>query len=94
MLFAAASAAAGQVVATVMKASGKIRRRYSAHIFAHAILHWYSTTKQMPRGISPNCASVRDWALRTGTALRKLVSLMHELTINVCLDTLNDCMRV
>ena len=49
------------------------RKRYSAHVISRAILHWYSSTSSMPRGISPNCSAVRDWALRTGTALRKLV---------------------
>ena len=31
----------------------------------------------MPRGISVNCASVRDWALRNGVALRKLVASLN-----------------
>ena len=69
---AAAAATGAQALAAVMKSSPS-RRRYSAHVIAHGILHWYSTTKQLPRGISPNSASVRDWALRTGAALRKLV---------------------
>ena len=62
-----------QAVAAVMKAAGPERLRYSAHQIADGILHWYSTSKQMPRGISPNCSAVRDWALRTGIALRRLV---------------------
>ena len=34
----------------------------------------------MPRGISINCASVRDWALRNGVALRKLVAILNGYT--------------
>ena len=68
--------AAAQAVAAVVRASPK-RRRYSGHTFCNAILHWYGSTGEMPRGISVNCASVRDWALRNGVALRKLVAVLN-----------------
>ena len=70
-LAVAPAAADSQAISAVMRASGD-RRRYSSHVIAHGILHWYGATSQMPRGISVNCSSVRDWALRTGNALRKL----------------------
>ena len=73
---AAVIVAAAQAVAAVVRASPK-RRRYSGHTFGNAILHWYGTTGSMPRGISVNCASVRDWALRNGVALRKLVAILN-----------------
>ena len=58
------------VAAVVRGSSGK---RYSAHAIADGILHWVHTYKLCPRGISVQAASVRDWALRNGSALRKLV---------------------
>ena len=64
-----------KAVAAVVKASPRCRR-YSAHAISHGILHWYATSRQMPRGISVNCSAVRDWALRTGTALRKLAAVL------------------
>ena len=67
-----------EAVVAAMKACQQ-RKRYSAHVFADSIIHWYSTTKQMPRGISANCSAVRDWALRTGVALRKLVLVSVEI---------------
>ena len=69
---AASAAAAAQAVAAVVRGSMPQRRRYSAHIIADGILHWYWQKKLCPRGISTKAASVRDWALRNGQALRKL----------------------
>ena len=71
-----AAAASAEAIAAVIRASQR-RRRYSAHVISEGILHWYgSCTGQMPRGISVNCSAVRDWSLRTGTALRKLATDM------------------
>ena len=66
----AAAIASKAVAAVVRGSSGK---RYSAHAIADGILHWVHTYKLCPRGISVQAASVRDWALRNGSALRKLV---------------------
>ena len=73
---AAVVVAAAQAVAAVIRASPK-RRRFSGHTFSNAILHWYGSCGEMPRGISVNCASVRDWSLRNGVALRKLVAILN-----------------
>ena len=90
---AAAAAAGAQALAAVMKSSPG-RRRYSAHIIAHGILRWYSNTKQLPRGISPNSASVRDWALRSGAALRKLVPSLELLSLVCMFPKLSSLSRI
>ena len=68
-----AAAAAAQAVAAVVRGTMPRRKRLSAHVIGDGILHWYGTHKLCPRGISTKAASVRDWSLRNGQALRKLV---------------------
>ena len=68
-----ASAVAHQALAAVVRGSRPGRRRYSAHLIGDGILHWYGKHKLCPRGISTRAASVRDWALRNGQALQKMV---------------------
>ena len=68
-----ASAVAHQALAAVVRGSKPGRRRYSAHLIGDGILHWYGKHKLCPRGISTRAASLRDWALRNGQALQKMV---------------------
>ena len=91
-----AAAASAQAVAAVVRGSFASRRRYSAHVISDGILHWYRKPGRCPRGISTNAQSVREWSLRNGQALRKLVawedsknSCCHELLNNMgCLAIL------
>ena len=62
-----------EVVAAIVKGSLRTRKRFSSHVVCRAILHWYGTKKLTPRGVSIQAASVKDWALRTANAGRKLV---------------------
>ena len=60
-----------QAVAAVIRGSGA-RKRYSAYVIADAIRYWYDRNKLCPRGISVQAASVQDWAVKNGHAIRKM----------------------
>ena len=59
------------------------RSRLSAEVISDALCYWYHKFEQLPKGVSVHAPSVREWAARTGIALRKLVAWLTTCISNM-----------
>ena len=71
------------VLATIkgMISRPKSSANLSAYVLQEAILQTYVKMKMFPEGLSPSIPSVRDWALRCGAIVKKLV---HGFKFSLC----------
>lgn len=63
------------VLATIhgLVSSGHISQRLSAYVLRDVILQYYSVHRLFPDGLVSELPCVRDWALKAGACLKKLV---------------------
>ena len=71
-----------KAIAAVVRGSSPNRSRLSAEVIGEALRYWYWRYKQLPRGVSIHAPVVEEWAVRSGVALRKLVTLLHSMYLN------------
>lgn len=53
--------------------SRHVSQRLSAYVLRDAILQYYSVNRLFPNGLVSELPCVRDWALKAGACLKKLV---------------------
>ena len=58
---------------------------YSATVFKHAILKFYSANNLIPKGMCVEMDCMQKWSLKMGLALRRMVS---------CLNIVKSCLSM
>ena len=53
------------------------RSRQSAYVLRAGILRFYESCELFPSGLRSDMEAVQDWALKLGSALKRLVAQLH-----------------